>query len=90
MRAKGLSAYGGGGRKPFQAADPGKDGKRNCHHEPNSKPVKVGEYVGKHLIFRLHREGCWGKCHSRQPDSGNPTVRDEKGGLWKREPRESD
>jgi len=32
----------------------------------------------------LCREGCLGKCHSRQPDSGNPTVRDETGGLGKR------
>ncbi len=29
-------------------------------------------------------EGCQGKCHDRQPDSGNPTVRDENGGLRKR------
>ena len=29
-------------------------------------------------------EGPPGKCCCRQPDSGNPTVRDEKGGLGKR------
>ena len=27
------------------------------------------------------------KCYGRQPDSGNPTVRDETGGLLKRELR---
>ena len=26
-----------------------------------------------------------GKCYGRQPDSGNPTVRDEKGGIRKRD-----
>jgi len=26
-----------------------------------------------------------GKCHGRQPYPGNPAVRDEKGGLRKRE-----
>ena len=33
----------------------------------------------EHLNFRLNGKGFWGKCHCRQPDSGNPTVRDEKG-----------
>ena len=37
--------------------------------------------------LKLHhnREGCRRLCHGRQPDSGNPTVRDDTGGLWKRE-----
>ena len=38
----------------------------------------------------LCREDCLGKCHGRQPDSGNLTVRDETGGLGKREVWESD
>ncbi len=37
--------------------------------------------------LKLHhnREGCRRRCHGRQPDSGNPTVRDDTGGLQKRE-----
>ena len=31
------------------------------------------------LKFQVKWEGFLGKCHCRQPDSGNPTVRDEKG-----------
>ena len=31
------------------------------------------------LKFRSQREGILGKCHCCQPDSGNPTVRDERG-----------
>jgi hypothetical protein len=34
--------------------------------------------------LRCSWEGPMGKCGSRQPDSGNPTVRDETGGLRKR------
>ena len=37
------------------------------------------------LKLRLSEEGYPGKCHGRQPDSGNPTVRDDTGGLRKRE-----
>jgi hypothetical protein len=31
------------------------------------------------LKFRSQREGILGKSHCCQPDSGNPTVRDERG-----------
>ena len=37
------------------------------------------------LKLPLYWEGCLRKCHGRQPDSGNPTVRDETRGLRKRE-----
>jgi hypothetical protein len=41
------------------------------------------------LELRCDWEGLLGKINQngqdRQPDSGNPTVRDEKGGLRKRE-----
>jgi hypothetical protein len=36
------------------------------------------------LEFRLLWEGTAGTSQGRQPDSGNPTVRDENGGLGKR------
>jgi hypothetical protein len=36
------------------------------------------------LEFRLLWEGSAGTSQGRQPDSGNPTVRDERGGLGKR------
>ena len=34
---------------------------------------------GRALKFRYEWEGFSGKCYCRQPDSGNPTVRDERG-----------
>jgi len=47
------------------------------------KPTDQGVYVSQRLSF-----GSVGKVHGdsfgRQPDSGNPTVRDENGGLRKR------
>ena len=38
----------------------------------------------------LFVDDCKWKCHGRQPDSGNPTVRDDTGGLRKRGLWESD
>jgi hypothetical protein len=51
MRVKGFSAMAVGEMKPPQDKDPGIGGKRKLPHEPDSKPVVLGEYVGKHLIF---------------------------------------
>ncbi|MDL1979837.1 MAG: hypothetical protein LWX52_17450 [Deltaproteobacteria bacterium] len=49
-----------------------------------SKPITQGAYVSQHLSF-----GVIGKAHGEsyghQPDPLNPTVRDENGGLQKRE-----
>jgi hypothetical protein len=41
-------------------------------------------HVGEHLNQRDAMGGLQLKSHGRQPDSGNPTVRDETGGLRKR------
>ena len=40
---------------------------------------------GRAFKLRDVGEGPAGTCCCRQPDSGNPTVRDERGGLRKRE-----
>ncbi len=41
---------------------------------------------GPALKRRRHWGSLAGESHGRQPDSGNLTVRDETGGLRKREP----
>ena len=43
------------------------------------KPYSQGGVCVRALKFQVKWEGFLGKCHCRQPDSGNPTVRDEKG-----------
>ncbi len=48
------------------------------------KPGSQGVYTSRCLSFGDGWEGPLGKCQSRQPDSGNLTVRDETGGLRKR------
>jgi hypothetical protein len=40
-------------------------------------------YVDGHLSFYLYGKAVWGNVMVAQEDSGNPTLRDEKGGLWK-------
>jgi hypothetical protein len=62
------------------------------HEEPEcwywdgfgGKPVQGGVDVSQHLSFTCDREGARGNRPGSEPDSGNPTVRDRKGGLRKR------
>jgi hypothetical protein len=63
---------------------PGKWGQRNAAIELCSKPVSRGVYAGERLsrggTGKLHRDS-----HGRQPGSRDATVRDDKGGVRKRE-----
>ena len=78
--AKGLSAHGGVGK----------------NHQGTQYPVRWRTKFPTRVKHRTYgargagepalkaplcREDCLGKCHA---DSGNPTVRDETGGLGKR------
>lgn len=42
--------------------------------------------MGERLSLRDGGKTAW-ESYGRQPDSGNPTVRDDKGGLRKRDAR---
>jgi len=74
---------------PDRAQNRVKPGSRRERVEPRSKLHQPGAYARQRLSF-----GCCGKAprgqnsvgrsQGRQPDSGNPTVRDERGGLGKR------
>jgi hypothetical protein len=84
LQAKGLSALAG-----TKAAQPGTP----CPIKlvtvvmcrAMDKPGSQGVYTSRCLSFGDSWEDPLGKCQGRQPDSGNPTVRDETGGLWKRD-----
>ena len=84
MQAKGLSALAGA--KAAQLGTP-------CPIKlvtavmcrAMDKPGSQGVYTSRCLSFGDSWEDPSGKCQGRQPDSGNPTVRDETGGLRKRD-----
>jgi hypothetical protein len=41
--------------------------------------VQSGGVCGRTLNLRIGREGSLEKCHCCQPESGNPTFRDDRG-----------
>jgi hypothetical protein len=61
-------------------ANPGPEGTSRAAEQ--TTPARGG--CAPALEFRLRWEGTAGTSQGRQPDSGNPTVRDENGGLGKR------
>jgi len=65
-----------GERKPSQDRDPGTGGQRKLPHEPDSKPVMPGAYVGKHLIF-----GTPGKAVGGQAIVANRTREIRPSGM---------
>lgn len=85
-RAKGLSAPGGS-RLASVARTLSRDRRRDDRRDEfGDKPVACGVDVRHHLSRAAAVEGHRRTSQGRQPDSGNPTVRDESGGLWKRGP----
>ena len=79
LRAKGLSVGGGHRSEHGPDGDPGCCVSSCSDVELMVKPSFPRGVCGRALESRDRWEGLSGICRRCQPDSGNPTVRDERG-----------
>jgi hypothetical protein len=83
-RGKGALGHGGGKESVLQDTVPEVS---DAMTQPRNERQTwlTGGVCEQALKPPAAREGSLKKCHGRQPDSGKPTVRDDTGGLWKRD-----